>query len=135
MEKLFSRFDRSSSVVLDGYIRMTFDDFRQVRLDHRMVWEDECLRQDLIDENIPASRAGYCEWASREQRAAVSIGWAWFVLSDGTPFLAPGAVNSNVMLVTKSGCDLGMQRTHALLRKWVCGNRWQRGVPGSRGAH
>jgi hypothetical protein len=109
---------------LDGYIRLTFDAFSSLNFQRKLAWEDEGLQQDLNVEDVPAFCAGYCEWAT-DGALQISIGWAWFGLADGRKFIAPGGINSNVMLVTQTSYDLGMHRTDELLRAWLSGESWQ----------
>jgi len=112
---------------LDGYIRITFDVFSSLNFQQKLAWEDEGLQQDLIVDDIPASCAGYCEWATEAASAQVSVGWAWFSLADGRTFVAPGGMSSNVMLVTQAGYDLGMHKTNELLQAWLARETWQPG--------
>ncbi|WP_168170856.1 DUF4902 domain-containing protein [Rhodanobacter sp. C01] len=109
---------------LDGYIRLTFDAFSSLHFRRKLAWEDKDLQQDLIVEDVPASCAGYCEWAT-DGALPVSIGWAWFGVADGRRFIAPGGISSNVMLVTQASYDLGTHRTDELLRAWLSGESWQ----------
>lgn len=108
----------------DGYIRLTFDAFTQLTFRHKLAWEDPELHRELRAEYFPASRAGYCEWETGEG-IAVSVGWAWFAIADGRTFIAPGYVNSNLMLVTHKNYDLGAFKTSELLRAWLSSLRWQ----------
>jgi Domain of unknown function (DUF4902) len=110
---------------LDGYIRLTFDAFSSLNFQRKLAWEDDGLQQDLIVDDIPASCAGYCEWATEDAPAKVSIGWAWFSLADGRTFVAPGGMSSNVMLVTATGYDLGTHKTSELLHAWLAREPWQ----------
>jgi hypothetical protein len=114
---------------LDGYIRITFDAFSSLNFQRKLAWEDKGLRHDLIVDDIPASCAGYCEWATDETPDQVSIGWAWFSLADGRIFIAPGGISSNVMLVTQASYDLGMHKTNELLQAWLAGEVWQPNAP------
>lgn len=109
---------------LDGYIRLTFEAFASLNFQRKLVWQDKDLQQELIVEDVPASCAGYCEWAT-ESALQVSIGWAWFGVADGRRFIAPGGISSNVMLVTQTRYDLGTHRTDELLRAWLSGESWQ----------
>ncbi len=109
----------------DGYIRLTFDAFSNLEFRQKLAWEDEGLRDELIEENVPAFRAGFCEWATDEVSNPVSVGWAWFRLADNRTFLAPGGISSNVMFIAQSGYDLGMRKTNELLRAWLTGEDWQ----------
>lgn len=119
---------------LDGYIRLTFDAFLNLHFSRKLAWEDEELQQDLIVGDVPASCAGYCEWATADVHQ-VSIGWAWFDGADGRRYIAPGGISSNLMLVTPACYDLGMHRTAELLQAWLSGESWQTGetaaAPGS----
>ena len=109
---------------LDGYIRITFDAFSSLNFQQKRAWEDKELQEDLILEDIPASCAGYCEWATDETPHQISVGWAWFGLADGRIFVAPGGISSNVMLVTPTSFDLGPHRTNELLQTWLSGESW-----------
>ncbi|TLY50526.1 MAG: DUF4902 domain-containing protein [Gammaproteobacteria bacterium] len=58
--------------------------------------------------------------------AQVSVSWAWFAVAEGVPeLLAPGGVNSNVMLVSARGRDLGWSRTDQLLQRWLARRKWR----------
>jgi uncharacterized protein DUF4902 len=116
---------------LDGYVRMTFDALSNLNFQRKLAWQDEGLQQDLIVDDIPASCAGYCEWATEEAPPQISIGWAWFSLADGRTFVAPGGMSSNVMLVTQTGYDLGMHKTNELLHAWLARESWQPADPAS----
>ena len=126
MNSLLASCAVSPKKSLDGYIRLTFDAFSRLNFHRKLAWEDEDLQQDLILEDVPACCAGYCEWAT-DGALQVSIGWAWFGVADGRKFIAPGAINSNIMLVTQTSYDLGMHRTDELLRAWLSGESWQTG--------
>jgi len=108
----------------DGYVRTTFDALTKLTFRHKLAWEDSDLRRELRTEYFPACRAGYCEWDTGGG-SVISVGWAWFATADGMMFIAPGNVNSNLMLVTPKNYDLGMQKTGELLRAWLSGLRWQ----------
>jgi len=108
----------------DGYVRLTFDVFAQLTFQHKLAWEDPDLSRELRAECFPAFRAGYCEWETGKE-SAISVGWAWFAIADGKMFIAPGYVNSNVMLVTQESYDLGAFKTSELLRAWLSSLHWQ----------
>lgn len=108
----------------DGYIRITFDTFSSLDFRQKRAWEDEELRDELVEEDVPAFRAGYCEWATEDSPDPVSIGWAWFRLANGRTFLAPGGISSNVMLIAHANHDLGTCRTQELLHAWLTGENW-----------
>jgi len=108
----------------DGYVRLTFDVFAQLTFQHKLAWEDPDLSRELRAECFPAFRAGYCEWETGKG-SAISVGWAWFAIADGKMFIAPGYVNSNVMLVTQESYDLGAFKTSELLRAWLSSLHWQ----------
>lgn len=108
----------------DGYVRLTFDVFAQLTFQHKLAWEDPDLSRELRAECFPAFRAGYCEWETGEGNA-ISVGWAWFAIADGKMFIAPGYVNSNLMLVTQKNYDLGTFKTSELLRAWLSSLQWQ----------
>lgn len=109
----------------DGYIRITFDAFSSLDFRERRAWEDPELCDELVQEDVPAFHAGYCEWATERLPDQVSIGWAWFRSADGRTLLAPGGISSNVMFVAGGFHDLGPHRTHELLQSWLTGEPWQ----------
>lgn len=109
----------------DGYIRLTFDTFSNLDFRQKRAWEDTELRDELVQEDVPAFRAGYCEWATEDAPDPVSIGWAWFRLANGRTFLAPGGISSNVMFVAPASHDLGTHRTQELLHAWLTGENWE----------
>jgi hypothetical protein len=121
-----SSYLQNSDSSADGYIRLTFSTFLAIQFDHRLAWLDNDLRNELVLEDVPAFRAGYCEWVAAAGPPQVSVGWAWFALSnDGQVFLAPGGISSNVMVVNSRGHDLGMRKTDALLHAWLSSHPWQ----------
>lgn len=107
----------------DGYFRLTFATFTQLKFVRKLAWEDADLSRELCSECIPAHRAGYCEWETGGKNA-ISVGWAWFAIADGSMFISPGEVNSNLMLVDKMNYDLGAIKTSELLRAWLSSIRW-----------
>lgn len=111
--------------LFDGYVRITFDALSELAFVRKHAWEDEDLRTDFVRDDIPACKAGYCEWIADHIAQQISIGWAWFGLKDGRIFLAPGGLSSNVMLVSPEHYDLGMHRTHELLQCWISDEAWQ----------
>lgn len=108
----------------DGYFRLTFDAITRLAFVRKLAWEDADLGQELCEKNIPVCRAGYCEWDTGD-RCAISIGWAWFAIADGSMFISPGGVNSNLMLVDRRNYDLGASRTGEFLLAWISGVAWQ----------
>lgn len=109
----------------DGYIRLTFDTFSDLEFNQKQIWEDPILLEELASDDIPARRAGYCEWSTDDLLHRVSVGWAWFGLENEQIFLAPGGISRNVMFVSPSGFDLGAHRTSELLSAWLSVESWQ----------
>jgi hypothetical protein len=110
----------------DGYIRLTYPRFCKLLFRHRSSFPDDALREELASQNIPAVRAGYCDWMDDSTIAQVSVSWAWFATANNVPeVLAPGGVNSNVMLVSPEGSDLGWLRTDRLLQRWLGQRAWR----------
>ena len=110
----------------DGYVRLTFAQFCALAFSKRQTMEDEDLRQELIDQELPVLRAGYCNWLDESTPVQVSVGWAWFCTDcDAAQLLAPGGINSNVMFVSLGGHDLGTALTDGLLKAWLSGRTWQ----------
>lgn len=110
----------------NGYIRLTYAAFCGLNFPKRLVIEDDDLRRDLVDQELPTFCAGYCDWVDDTTTVQVSVGWAWFIAGgDGTQQLAPGGFSSNVMFVSGEGADLGIAKTNELLETWLSEISWQ----------
>jgi hypothetical protein len=110
----------------NGYIRLTFPQFCELTFPKRLVIEDDDLRRELIDQELPAFCAGYCDWLDDTCAVQISVGWAWFTTArDMVQVLAPGGVSSNVMFVSPDGRDLGTAQTSGLLQGWLATMAWQ----------
>lgn len=110
----------------NGYIRLTYATFCRLKFPKRLVIEDDDLRRDLVDQELPAFCAGYCDWVDDTTTVQVSIGWAWFIAGrDAAQQLAPGGFSSNVMFISGEGADLGVAKTNELLETWLSGISWQ----------
>ena len=110
----------------DGYIRLSFDRFRELTFTHLGSGCDPQFLAELVAQGIPASDAGFSEWIS-SGTPAISIGWGWFILRSQSqrPLLAPDCVRSNVMLINARGYDLGTAATSNLFRTWLDIHGWQ----------
>ena len=112
----------------DGYVRLTFPQLCRLKFDKRQMFIDEELLQELLDQNIPALDAGYCDWLDDSTSVQISVGWAWFTIRrNPSRVLAPGGVSSNVMLMSADGSDLGTNRTDELLQAWLSARAWEAG--------
>jgi hypothetical protein len=113
----------------DGYVRLTFQRLCRLPFARRMSVCDAELRGDLIAQDVPAQRAGYCEWIDTSTALRISIGWAWFATdTDTSQLLAPGGFSGNVMIVSDDGSDLGPSKTNELLKSWLSAQIWQQGL-------
>ena len=111
----------------DGYIRLTFQRFCTLQFSERLMINDDDLRNELLEQNVPAFGAGYCDWLDVSTSVQVSVGWAWFVTArHAQQLLAPGGLSSNVMLTSPDGNDLGTAKTDELLNAWLSSQRWQK---------
>ena len=117
-------------MVDDGYIRLTYEAFCLLRFLPHMAWDDNELRDELLQEGHPVSRAGYCEWtapaAPHDMRPdrMISLGWAWMEVPDRRLLLVPYGIQSNVMLVSDGRTDLGTSATHEMLAGWLDLQHW-----------
>jgi hypothetical protein len=110
----------------NGYIRLTYATFCRLHFPKRLLIEDDDLRRELIDQELPAFCAGYCDWVDDTTTVQVSIGWAWFMSGgEASQRLAPGGFSSNVMFVSGEGSDLGVAKTSELLETWLSEISWQ----------
>lgn len=110
----------------NGYIRLTYAQFCALNFPKRLFIEDDELRRELVDQELPAFCAGFCDWVDDTTAVQVSVGWAWFITgTDSTQRLAPGGFSSNVMFVSVDGTDLGSAKTNEMLEEWLTGVLWQ----------
>jgi hypothetical protein len=122
---------RDDHVILDGYIRLTYKAFLDLRFEKREAWEDENLRMELAGEGTWARRAGYCEWiATREQPPPyeprlASLGWTWIQGHENRATLLADGLSSNIMLISDGAYDLGLVETQKLLSRWLSEHPWQ----------
>lgn len=121
-----TRAESSPAYSADGYVRLTFPQFCRLKFLTRQSFDDDDLRRELLESNVPALSAGYCDWLDESTSVRISVGWAWFTVHHALPqMLAPGGVSSNVMLTTSDGCDLGPTRTDELLQAWLSTRVWE----------
>lgn len=117
-------------MVDDGYIRLTYEAFRQLRFVPQMTWDDNELRDELLEEGLWISRAGYCEWTApaglhdTRPNRMISLGWAWMEAADQQLLLVPHGIQSNVMLVSHDRMELGTSATHKMLAGWLGEQHW-----------
>lgn len=112
----------------DGYIRLPLGSLASLSFVHLFSHTDTDFLEDLRDNSIAVSTAGFSEWKS-ETRPDISLGWGWFIQSQtGKILLAPDGVRSNLMLIDTTGYDLGPLRTSSLLHTWLQGFEWQGAV-------
>lgn len=118
-------------MILDGYIRLTYAAFLNLRFEKREAWEDEELRMELSRDGTCARRAGYCEWTAtrnhppaHEPRLA-SLGWTWIAGRGNKTTLIADGLCSNIMLISDRSYDLGFDATHKMLTRWLSERPWQ----------
>src|SRR5262249_11413573 len=88
----------------DGFVRLTFQRLCRLPFARRLSVYDAELRGDLIAQDVPAHRAGYCEWIDVSTPLRITVGWAWFATDAETPhLLAPGGFSGNVMITSDDG--------------------------------
>ena len=115
----------------DGFVRMTLRRFCALAFGKRETFVDDDLLRDLQDQDVPADKAGFCEWADDSRGVTIYFGWAWFALAEhassglGEVMLAPGAISTNVIFLTADGRDVGRARTVDVLASWLSGRPWQ----------
>jgi len=112
----------------DGYVRMSLQRLCELPFVAQQVFVDEDMLKDLQHQDVPAVRAGFCEWADTTLGVNISIGWAWFSptqVADLNVMLAPGGISTNVMLTAADGRDVGRTKTNELLVAWLTGRDWR----------
>ena len=112
----------------DGYIRLPLSRLSAMRFEHLGSDVDAEFLAELKEQALPASNAGFSEWASNTT-PAVSLGWGWYIHDTlNRMLLAPDPVRSNVMLTDLRGYDLGPVATSHLFSAWLAGYDWQDNV-------
>lgn len=116
------------SISHDSYIRMTFAELMSTSFENVYNELSAELAEDLIEQGIPAVRAGFSEWRSTTTPAA-SIGFTFFSTSaaPGVPHATPEKVRTNVMLTERDGYDLGAANAE-VLRLWLDTFQWKSAV-------
>ncbi|WP_424192122.1 DUF4902 domain-containing protein [Ampullimonas aquatilis] len=109
----------------DGYIRLTFDRFQHLELEHVCSSIDSEVGSLLTENAIPFANSGFTEWQSHTT-PVISLGWDWYEDATNHKMLvAPSTIRSNVMLRDKNGYDLGPAMTSMLLHTWLSSFDWQ----------
>lgn len=117
-------------MVDDDYIRLTYEAFCQLRFLPHMAWDDNELRDELLEEGLWILRAGYCEWTApagphdMRPNRMISLGWAWMEEANQQLLLVPHGIQSNVMMVSDDRMDLGTSATHKALAGWLGEQHW-----------
>lgn len=112
----------------DGYIRLPLSRLSAMQFEHLGSDADAGFLAELREQALPASNAGFSEWAS-DTTPAVSLGWGWYIHDTSNRMLpAPDPVRSNVMLTDLHGYDLGPVATAHLFSAWLAGYDWQADV-------
>jgi len=108
----------------DGYVRMTFPFFCTLRFPRRLVIEDRSLLIKYKARNVPALKAGYCDWLDETTPVTLIIGWAWYETSASRLVVHEG-ISSNVMLLTVYGADCSRNERDTLLHFWLERQHWR----------
>lgn len=111
----------------DSYIRLTFDEFRQLPLVHLISGLDEDKPILLPEGAIYSDITGYTEWVS-DTMPAVSVGWDWMIQSTqvkGEYYKRISEPRSNLMLVNAQQRDLGPTKTAALIETVIDKIAWK----------
>jgi len=115
------------TISLDGYLRLTFAEFRQISLVHLISGLDEDNTALLQEGAIFSEVTGYTEWVSTT-KPAISIGWDWMFQSaqvDGVYYKRTSKPRTNLMLVDAQQRDLGPAKTSTLIETVVDEIVWQ----------
>lgn len=114
-------------VAADGYIRLTFDEFRRIELVHLISGLDEDERPLLREAAVATDITGYTEWVSATE-PVISIGWDWMIRisRDRRSFYDRIAEpRGNVMLVDIHGQDFGPGKSATLIETVIDDMPWQ----------
>jgi len=115
---------------LDGYVRMTFEQFQQVTLSHLISGLDEDMPAELPQGATVSVISGYTEWVS-DTIPTISIGWDWVLQAShhGDRYYQRSSdPRSNLMLIDAKQIDIGPIKTAVLLGKAIDDFEWQNTV-------
>lgn len=111
----------------DSYIRLTFEEFRQIPFVHLISGLDEDKPVFLQEGAVFTEMTGYTEWVG-DIMPAISIGWDWMIQStrmrDGY-YKRASQPRSNLMLIDAQQRDLGLIKTATLIGSVVDEIAWQ----------
>jgi hypothetical protein len=115
------------TIAADGYIRLTFDEFRRIELVHLISGLDEDAYEQPLDGAIQTDITGYTEWVSNTT-PAISIGWDWMIKI--TPnaksiYQRSSEPRSNVMLIDTHGQDFGFSKSATLIETVIDDWGWK----------
>lgn len=115
------------TIAPDGYIRLTFEEFRQISLMHLISGLDE-EKPVLLQAGATFTEiTGYTEWMS-DTTPAISIGWDWLIQpaqGRGGYYKRASEPRSNLMLVDSHQQDLGATKTALLIETVIDEIDWQ----------
>lgn len=111
----------------DSYIRLTFEELRQISLVHLISGIDEDTPV-LLQKGVSFSEiTGYTEWVSNTE-PAISIGWDWIIQTlqaKNFHYKRVSEPRSNLMLIDAQQCDLGSVKTAILIEIILDEMNWQ----------
>jgi hypothetical protein len=116
------------TVAPDGYICLTFEEFRKISLMHLISGLDEDKTVLLQEGATFTEITGYTEWIS-DTTPAISIGWDWVIQPTqvrGGYYKRASEPRSNLMLVDSQQHDLGPTKTALLIEIVADEIAWQR---------
>ena len=116
------------TIAPDGYIRLTFEEFRKISLIHLISGLDEDELVSLQEGATITEITGYTEWVS-DTIPTISIGWDWAIQQTqvrGDYYKRTSEPRSNLMLVDSQQNDLGPAKTVTLIEIVVDEIAWQR---------
>ncbi len=110
----------------DGYIRLKFELFQDVKMVHLYSGIDEEKPITTGDGAHLTTITGYTEWVT-QGTPALSIGWDWELIGvqGKARLIQTGTLGSNLMFVNQHGLDSGAAQTLILLEGWLDSFPWQ----------
>jgi hypothetical protein len=108
---------------LDFFIRQ--NESQLLGLQWQMVHAESDLLSEYLPDGLPPGVwGGFTEWVSAGT-PAISIGWDWLMVSNGSIKLVPDTIRTNLMLVNKHGRDLGIEASAAAVVTMLGCLPWQ----------
>jgi hypothetical protein len=91
----------------DYYVRLTTRKLETIALTHLCTMQDPAVLADISDLGTSWRKAGITEWQGLQDGIAISLGWDWALLEDGSVrMLTVVPPRTNMLVLDAKGYDM-----------------------------